>query len=870
MFRNRLAHVCFHLVRDNAPESAPDFPALLEHVRELAAMGYTGICLEPEAMFPFASAPDVATRLTWTPEQVKRLADLCAELHLEVVPLIQCLGHNYYVLERPAYAHLREMPGSYQQYCPTNPQTRRRFMAMAEDLLRAFPTAKRLHIGGDECRMLGECPRCKAVAQEQGVSALYCQHVGEVCGSLIAKGVVPLLWSDMCEHYPESVSRLPRAAELVYWNYEPANWPRPPAPWDAWRSASFRVWGASAVFYGSAVSDLAGPYHTCLQGIDDLVRMLAANGVQDYMVTNWTKGTAWELSDWGFFYAARKSCDLALSGEEIAAQYAAHRFGLPDGRITRAHQLLSVPLPFGESIQDTWWNRRNRLDFTGMPYDERRARRLTPEGLPEAQLQVKTAVENAVQALRLLHDLKPEIKRGLRQWTLLENAAREMLTRGQAGEVALRDAERDAAGANRFGLAAGLEGVRYALRARERMASEVYSGGTPPQAVSAIMRIRYSPDERHYLGAVSRRLTGTGLEEGRNMSVLPVLYNPGAPYERGLEHGRVFADMIWDNIRSLSAHKYDPELLRSRDSMEKYLFNHLPWMLDEMRGIAQGAGLSFESVFWLNVFNAVTPEDRLAPAGCSTVLLCRAGVAGLLKTSDIDPAQRRRMIVQVLDHDGMKAMVCGWAGTLWCEWGLNSAGLAAGANSGPRVDKQSGEGIPQHCGAYPAIVGCRNVEEAVAFWKAHPFAGKGLNIGVIDRDGRGAVCEISAHRMGVRAMKDGFLAATNHYLLPDTEPLNAGKSEAAMAESVARLRRIGGFFEANRQPVVEALMACAALDEGEGAVCKRVCPCPGAGETLAATVMEPAAGAMWLTGVAPADGGWGRISFQDYPGCRSA
>ena len=758
------------------------------------------------------------------------------------------------------------MPGQFQQYCPTNPDTRSQYLAMVDDLLTAFPSANRVHVGGDECRMLGRCPRCSQYVDRHGVSGLYCQHVSPVCEALLSKGVTPLLWSDMFESHPESLDRLPRHVGIVYWSYQPANWPRPVAL-DMFHGHGFHTIGASAVFSGSSVSDLTAPYHNCLQGIDDLVRIMKAEGVTEHLVTNWTKGTSWELADWGFFFAAAKSHDPDMDADDIARRYAAFRFGLSDARIVEAHQLLSVALPFGESIQHCWFERLNRFDHIGGRYQERRAEHGQPEARAAAAAQLETARRQAVQALRLLQELKPKLLGGHRQWALLENAAREIIVRSQAGDAALLDLNELPSGEDGLGVASRLEATRYSLHARRQAAQGVYVGGTPPESVDVLMRLRYPPDEARHLDELSRRLTSSGLDGGVNPTVIPVLSNPGVPYERGLEHGRVFADMIWDNIGALAGRKYDDEVLDSRDRMEAYLLEHFPWMLDEMQGIARGAGLSYENILWLNVFNALVAKDKLSPASsCSTALLFRGGCAGMLKTSDIDAAQRRRMIVQVLDWNGMQVMVCGWAGTVWAEFGMNSAGLAAGCNSAPRLDPQPGYGIPQHAGCYPLLATCRTVAEASDFLNEHPFVGKGLNIGAIDASGRGAIFEVAAHRFEARTMAEDHIAATNHYVTPDMAHLNGVTPAALQKEFEARRRTIESFLAATDLDTVAALKACSAIDSGEGHVCKRVDA--GAGVTLAGVVMAPGSGAMWLTGLPTAEGKWARLTLGPRKGVK--
>ena len=92
--------------------------------------------------------------------QLKEITDYCALLHLELIPEIQSLSHAYYltladksIAERP----FEEWPDSY---CPSNPKSYELYFDCAEEIIEIIKP-KRVSIGHDEVRVLGECPLCK-------------------------------------------------------------------------------------------------------------------------------------------------------------------------------------------------------------------------------------------------------------------------------------------------------------------------------------------------------------------------------------------------------------------------------------------------------------------------------------------------------------------------------------------------------------------------------------------------------------------------------------------------------------------------------------------------------------------------------------
>lgn len=142
-------------------------PPKVEYLQQLFPLlrqaGANGILLEYEDTFPYAgellrhAVADNAYSLSEI-EDIKRLAK---ENGLEIIPLVQTLGHLEFFLKLEHYRHLREMDEFPQAICPSRNDTYELLTNMIDQMLIAHPDSKWLHIGCDEVYQIGICDRCK-------------------------------------------------------------------------------------------------------------------------------------------------------------------------------------------------------------------------------------------------------------------------------------------------------------------------------------------------------------------------------------------------------------------------------------------------------------------------------------------------------------------------------------------------------------------------------------------------------------------------------------------------------------------------------------------------------------------------------------
>ena len=205
----------------------PTMKRLIELLDVIAAARYNALLVEWEDMFPWTVHKGMRCETAYTPAEVVRFRNEAAGRGLEIIPLVQCLGHMETPLSLPEFAGLREVPYRSDGLDPLHPKSRRLVKAMIDDVLALLPDVRRFHLGGDEARTLGKGPRTVRYAKKYGKARLYLQHIEPILGKLNARGVRPILWSDMMHDWPAAeIRKIARKADLCPWGYDghPDRW----------------------------------------------------------------------------------------------------------------------------------------------------------------------------------------------------------------------------------------------------------------------------------------------------------------------------------------------------------------------------------------------------------------------------------------------------------------------------------------------------------------------------------------------------------------------------------------------------------------------------------------------------------------------
>lgn len=207
-----------HLDLKGVPPTADRLLSLLD---VFSAARFNAVVVEWEDMFPWTCDKRFRCETAYTPEEVRRFCGRARELGIEVIPLVQCLGHMETPLKFPEYAHLREVPGESGVLNPLAPGARELVERMVADVLALLPEVKHFHLGGDEAWSFGTHPDTKAYIEKHGKGALYMHHIEPLLDDLLALGVRPILWHDMMVEWDSAaLDNLKSKTDLCVWGYQ--------------------------------------------------------------------------------------------------------------------------------------------------------------------------------------------------------------------------------------------------------------------------------------------------------------------------------------------------------------------------------------------------------------------------------------------------------------------------------------------------------------------------------------------------------------------------------------------------------------------------------------------------------------------------
>lgn len=250
------------------------------------------------------------------------------------------------------------------------------------------------------------------------------------------------------------------------------------------------------------------------------------------------------------------------------------------------------------------------------------------------------------------------------------------------------------------------------------------------------------------------------------------VYLQGSAKEIGFGHGSQGKQEIINSLETYEKLFYGFKKMRWSEARE-YALLHLKaieqydlQMVEEMEGIAEGAGVDFEDILTLNARSeiALTNQGELLADGCTTMAITspisKDTIIG--QTWDWTPSQKRSLLLLHIQAESKPRMTMVTEGGLIGKIGYNSAGVALCFNA-LLTNKRTNE-IPLHLGARAVLNSYSQAEAIAKIANGQIAAAASFLIGYHDGSGNGMAVnpEISPFGIDYVGGDEGWLTHTNH------------------------------------------------------------------------------------------------------------
>jgi isopenicillin-N N-acyltransferase like protein len=366
---------------------------------------------------------------------------------------------------------------------------------------------------------------------------------------------------------------------------------------------------------------------------------------------------------------------------------------------------------------------------------------------------------------------------------------------------------------------------------------------------------------------------------------IPRVRVQGSPYERGRQYGAQARTRV-----HLSAQAYErvfahyagwdwPAVRRAAAGFEAPIAGFRPAYLEEMRGIADGAGLDLADVLAINVRTEViyaalvrqapiapfAPFAAHAPGECSAFAVVPApgqppGATLIGQNWDWLVHSAQTLVVLEARQDDAPDFVTVVEAGLLAKAGMNAAGLGLVTNALVTDADTGAPGLPYHV-LLRAILDCATVTDALTVLQSGT---RSSSANYLIAHSSGGALDVEAApgdftRVYPLFPDHGVLLHTNHFLSPRIHPVDL--SLWAMPSSAVRLQRLrAGVPETATLDDFRALLAdhadyphsiCAHPDPAEH-------PCEQ-GATIASVLMDLSAGQLWVAAGHPCQAPYERL-----------
>lgn len=308
---------------------------------------------------------------------------------------------------------------------------------------------------------------------------------------------------------------------------------------------------------------------------------------------------------------------------------------------------------------------------------------------------------------------------------------------------------------------------------------------------------------------------------------VPFIRLTGSPRERGLAHGKAAKELIEKNIafykRLLKLD--DAVLLEQAKKLAGVIGTFRPEFIQEMDGIAEGAGVEPGYVYMINARTELLALGDTVQSECATFYFPQTSL--LFENWDwSEPSKELTVLLHITLPTGATILTFTEAGMLG-KVGMSSAGFGVAFNY--LYPNGALNGLPIHA-LLRAILECSSYDEALNLLKNTDLTGTSGNILLANAQGQATNFELSGTSATPIPTTGKFFAHTNHYIggVENDPEAGAGFLHNSFERYTRTQEVLGNLSSFN---VAEAEQVLTERGAGDGMLCRDFIP-EEAGHTM--------------------------------------
>lgn len=268
--------------------------------------------------------------------------------------------------------------------------------------------------------------------------------------------------------------------------------------------------------------------------------------------------------------------------------------------------------------------------------------------------------------------------------------------------------------------------------------------------------------------------------------MIPYVEASGSPWEIGHSVGNRFSPMLREVAERFHERMENvvgwKRVVRLSTDCLHFAEQYLPESVQELRGMAEGSGVDFETLFSMNAHQEIEVLSR----GCTSLAVSQEGTSDgsvlLAHNEDSSPELTECTYVVKGEPSNEPPYLAFTYGAYILHQGFNDAGIAQVGNALYANDIKLG--IPKLL-AYREVMRTQRLEDAIRRC-IRPERANGNNHILANREGEIYDLEVSGTRYQLLYAENGFMVHTNHFTHPEMHGL---ETNTRIFNSILRLNR---------------------------------------------------------------------------------